>query len=125
MPGYHLGKRLYHDEIRDPVVGESGLCSVSEPQSSHYHGEVPGVPGQAVEGQIREGNFDRGEEAGHEIAGPEDDFVDLQVVERAETASAQGEVAEGCFPEIQFFVVEGHVKTDSAGRDQRRRARTQ
>ncbi len=61
------------------------------------------------EGKIRESDFDFVEEARHQKRVPEFHLENLQVIERAEAAAAQREVAERGGLEIEFGKVAAHL----------------
>jgi len=83
VPADHIRQGLYHDKFRDSWILEGRLGSIPKTQSSYGNREVFFFCRQESECEIRERDFHRRKEAGHEIALSEDDFVDLEVVKRA------------------------------------------
>ena len=124
VPADDLWKSFHDQEVPDAIVVENRPSGVSQPQPAHHHGEICSVGRQAGEGKVREGDLHRGEEAGHEIAGPKDDLVDFKIVEGSQSPASESEGTQWCFLIVQLFVVEWHELGDSALQGLERRARS-
>ena len=79
VPRNDLRQGLHHVEGAHAFIPEGGAGGVAEAQASDDDIEL--VSADSCEAVVGESDLDGREQARHEVAGSEDDFVDLEIVE--------------------------------------------